>query len=151
MNNQTFGVICIVAGMAVGGYFSRAMWRMIGTHRWKIGRAKILESYVIDNASSVEPYVKYSYTANGVSYESETIAPNNYVISSPSTAASLRSMERMIAAYPVGAQVKMYFDPSNPQNSVLTTSEPIFGNLVVLFVSLMFLTAGWSLMSAKPL
>jgi hypothetical protein len=45
----------------------------------------------------------------------------------------------------------MYFDPSNPQKSVLTTSEPIFGNLVVLFVSLMFLTAGWSLMSAKPL
>jgi uncharacterized membrane protein YccC len=47
--------MCIVAGLVVGGYFVRAIWRTMATRRWRISRAKILESYVKDLALPFSP------------------------------------------------------------------------------------------------
>jgi Protein of unknown function (DUF3592) len=151
MNNQLFGVISIAVGLGLGAFFVMAMRRMLATRSWSVGRAQVLESYVNDSENSLALHVKYSYIVRGTRYVSDTIAPNNYAYDNPACKASLASMQKMLAPYPVGATVPVYFDPQDPQKAVLTRSESIFTNAIIVLVALIFIVVGFGLMGSKAL
>jgi Protein of unknown function (DUF3592) len=146
MNNQTFGFIAIAVGIGVGIYFVRALKRQFATGKWIAASGEVLESKVLDHGSSLEPYVKYSYVVRGQTYISDRMAPNQYVFSQP---ASISSVEKMIAPYRAGKPIKIYFNPQNPQDAVIKKSDSMFGNIIILAVSLIFIIAGLGLMNKK--
>jgi Protein of unknown function (DUF3592) len=145
-NNQIFGIVSIAVGICVGLYFLWTLKRQLAKRKWIAVSGKVLESRILDNQSSLEPFVKYSYVVRGETYISDMITPNKYVFEAP---ASESSLNRMIAPYPVGKTIKVYFDPNNPQNAVLKKNDSILGNIIFVIVSLMFIFGGFGLMSQK--
>ncbi|MGB7208141.1 MAG: DUF3592 domain-containing protein [Pyrinomonadaceae bacterium] len=146
MNNQIFGYISIAVGICVGIYFAWTLKRQLATRKWIVVSGKVLESRILDHGSSLEPYVKYSYIVRSANYISDNITPNKYVFEQP---ASESSLNRMIAPYPVGKTIKVYFDPQDPQNAVLKKNDSILGNIVFVVVSLIFIVVGYELMMQK--
>jgi Protein of unknown function (DUF3592) len=146
MNNQIFGFISIAVGIGIAAYFVWAMKRQLATGKWIAASGKVLESRILDHGSSLEPYVKYSYVVRGQTYISERMAPNNYVYDQP---ASMSSINRMIAPYAVGKTIKVYFDPNNPQDAVLKKRDSIFGDIILVVVSLIFIFVGLGLVTGK--
>ncbi len=146
MNHQIFGFISIAVGICVGAFFVRAMKRQLATGKWIIAKGQVLESRILDHGSSLEPYVKYNYVVRGETYISDRISPNKYVFDQP---ASESSLHRMIAPYQVGKTIRVYFDPNNPNAAVLKKRDSIFGDIIIVAVSLMFIAAGFGLMSQK--
>jgi hypothetical protein len=146
MNNQIFGFISIAVGVGLALYFVWAMKRQLATVKWFAASGKVLESKILDHGSSLEPYVKYSYVVRGQTYISERMAPNAYVYDQP---ASKSSLNRMIAPYTVGKTIKVYFDPTNPQDAVLKKSDPILTNVILVIVSGIFIFVGLGLVVGK--
>ncbi len=146
MNNQIFGFIAIGVGIGIGIYFVRALKRQFATQKWIAARGQVLESRIKDNVSSLELYVKYTYVVRGQTYISDRISPSKYVYDKP---ASEWSLKRMIAPYQVGKPTKVYFNPENPQESVLKKNDSILANIIILAVSLIFIFVGFGLMTQK--
>lgn len=146
MNIQVFGFISIAVGAVVGLYFARSIKRQRAISRWIAAKGQVLESRIQDNGSSLEPYVKYNYVVRGKTYISDRIAPNNYVVSAPASASSL---ERIIAPYPAGKSIDVYYDPNSPQNAVLEKTDAIFGAIIIISVSLMFFVFGLAMVLGK--
>ena len=146
MNNQIFGFISIAVGIGVGIYFVWSIKRQVSAGKWIAATGNVLESRVLDHGSSLEPYVKYSYVVRGQTYVADKISPNPRVYSQP---ASESSLNRMIAPYTVGKTTKVYFDPNNPQAAVLRKRDSIFGDFILVTVSLIFIVVGFGLMTEK--
>lgn len=72
------------------------------------------------NLSYHRPWVQTTYSVNGKSLVCERFAFNDHLIS----AGSKKQAEEMVKSYQVGQSVQVYYDPNDPQKSVL---EP--GNL----------------------
>lgn len=110
---------------------------------WPTTEGVIIRSYVSfdpggDSSETYGPRVGFKYTVLGKEYE-------NYEISykqEPETN-DKGSAEEVIARYPNGKAVKVYYLPKNPQISVL---EPGLGDgwpfLVLLLESVVFIVAG---------
>lgn len=62
------------------------------------------------------PVVQYSYQVGGQTYQGQKIAPGPEVGGSGASA--------VIARYPIGAQVTVYYDPQNPADAVLEQKAP---------------------------
>jgi hypothetical protein len=146
MNNQIFGFISIAVGICVGIYFLWTLKRQLATGKWIAVSGKVLESRILDHGSSLEPYVKFNYVVRGATYIADKFSPNPHVYSQP---ASESSLNRMIAPYPVGKTIKVYFDPQNPQNAVLRKNDSILGNIILVVVSLIFIVVGFGMMRPK--
>jgi hypothetical protein len=139
MNNQTFGFILIAVGVCVGIYFAWTLKRQLITSKWFAASGKVLESRILDHGSSLEPYVKFSYSVRGETFIADKLSPNPQVYSQP---ASVSSLNRMIAPYAIGKPVKVYFNPENPQEAVLKKNDSILGNIIIAAVSLAFIIGG---------
>ena len=146
MNSQIFGFISITVGLGIGIYFVWSLKRQLATGKWIAATGKVLESRILDHGSSLELYVKYSYVVRGQTYIAVKLSPNPKVYSQP---ASESSLNRMLAPFTVGKTTKVYFDPQNPQNAVLKKNDSIFGNIIILIVSLIFVFGGLGLMLKK--
>lgn len=84
-----------------------------------------------EDGDTYTPRVSYSYTVNSVSYESYAIkfGENTY--------SSEREAQEILARYPAGQVVQVYYDPSDPDSAIL---EPGVsgGSYIVLSVGLLF-------------
>jgi hypothetical protein len=85
-----------------------------------------------EDGDSYTPHVAYTYQVNGVSYESYTIKFGENTYSSERTA------QEIIGQYPVGQEVTVFYDPTDPDSAIL---EPGVsgGSYIVLSVGLLFL------------
>jgi len=77
--------------------FSTIQWRRSGS----------------SNSSSAFPVVQYSYQVNGQQYNGAKLAPGPEVGGS--------GANKVIAKYPAGAQVMVFYNPQNPSDAVLET------------------------------
>lgn len=145
MNNQIFGIISIAVGIIVGIYFLWTLKRQFATLKWIATSGKVLESRIIYNQSSYEPYVKYCYVVRGTTYVCDYITPNKSTFEQ----ATESTLNKMIAPYPVGNPVEVYFNPQNPREAVLKKNDSIFGSIIFVVVSGIFIVAGFALMSQK--
>lgn len=79
--------------------------------------------------------VRYQYVVDDTACVSDTISfGSKLYLGRPSA-------EEVVAMYPVGAKVAVYYDPHKPQLATLETGISV-GNFIVLGLSAMFLLAG---------
>jgi len=69
-----------------------------------------------NNGTSAYPVVQYSYEVLGRTYQGNKIMPGPEVGGS--------GTHKIVARYPMGAQVMVYYDPNAPSNSVLERDMP---------------------------
>lgn len=90
--------------------------KMNAVQSWASTMGTVLASYLErrrsgDSGSVNYPVVQYSYQVGGQAYQGAKIAPGMTV---GGTGAG-----RVIAKYPEGAQVMVFYDPNNPSDAVL--------------------------------
>lgn len=64
---------------------------------------------------SIYPVVVYQYTVNGKGYQSQTIKAGEQFFN----VRIIGQAQETVSRYPIGAQVLVYYNPANPQESAL--------------------------------
>lgn len=77
--------------------------------------ASSVQSRRSGNSISTYPVVVYQYDVNGKSYQSQTIKAGDQFFNVRIIGEAQATADR----YPVGAQVMVYYNPANPQESAL--------------------------------
>jgi hypothetical protein len=95
-------------------FFTRRKMAAINT--WSSTMGTVLMSTVewrhsSDSGSTAYPVVQYSYQVNGQTYQGMKIAPG------PEMGGT--GAQKVVARYPAGAQVMVFYDPKNPADAVL--------------------------------
>jgi len=125
-----FGVTLILFGII---FFSRR--RYARTRRWSSTMGSVTTSKVEGRGGSdgdviSYPLVVYQYTVGEKSYTSEKIRPGTNWGGS--------GADKVIARYPVGSQVAVYYDPANPSTAALERNPP---SLAWAWIALILLNA----------
>ena len=100
-------------------YFMRR--KMAAVSQWPSTMGSVVMSRVewrssSDSGSTAYPVVHYSYQVNGQAYEGYKLAPGPEV---GGTGAN-----KIVARYPAGAQVMVFYNPQNPSEAVLEKKAP---------------------------
>jgi uncharacterized protein DUF3592 len=96
--------------------------RMAAVSQWPSTMGTVNASYLErrhssgDSGSTNYPVVQYSYQVSGQAYQSTKLAPGPEV---GGTGAG-----KVVARYPAGAQVMVFYNPQNPSDAVLETKAP---------------------------
>ena len=95
--------------------------RMAAVRQWPSTMGTVNTSYLERRSSSDSgytnyPVVQYSYQVGGQPYQGMKIAPGPDV---GGTGAG-----KVVARYPAGAQVMVFYNPQNPSDAVLETKAP---------------------------
>lgn len=95
--------------------------RMAAVSQWPSTMGTVHGSYLERRSSSEGgytnyPVVQYSYQVSGQAYQGVKIAPGPEV---GGTGAG-----KVIARYPIGAQVMVFYNPQKPSDAVLETKAP---------------------------
>jgi hypothetical protein len=104
--------------------------KMTAVSQWPSTMGSVVMSR-IDRRSSSDgytdyPYVQYSYQIGGQTYQSTKLAPGPDV---GGTGAG-----KVVAKYPAGAQVMVFYDPQNPAEAVLERKAPAMWLMWLLLV-----------------
>ena len=84
---------------------------------------------------SYTPEIVYHYTVDGKDYESK-------VISYAFVEGSEREANEKVSLYPAGSQVKVFYDPSSPEQACLEHGGSARGFAIPVGASIIFMTAG---------
>jgi hypothetical protein len=92
----------------------------VNAERWPTTEGRVLESYVVhggggDLFDTMTPIINYEYHVAGKKYVASTVQIGDYL---PWAAARVK-------AYPQTRQVRVYYDPKNPQRAVLDPAYPL--------------------------
>ena len=139
-NDQTAGIICLIAGGAIGAFFIWTILRRRSINKWSVTDGKVLDSRLHRTADSFEPYVKYSYEAGGKNYTNDKLYTVNYLSEDE------KYSEKLIAPYKVGKSVTVYFNPLDPSDSVLEKRSTLFIDILWVMVSMIFIFIGIKLL-----
>lgn len=110
-------------------FFTRRKMTAVGQWPTTMGTviaSRIDERYSSDSGRVDYPWVQYSYQVSGQPYQSTKIAPGMEV---GGTGAS-----KVVARYPAGAQVMVFYNPQNPSEAVLERKAPAQWLMWVLLV-----------------
>ncbi len=111
---------------------------------WPSVTGKVVEAYISSHSGtdsegeSVEVYapkVVYEYAVNGVVHRSDRLA-----IGPAATYPKRRRAEQEVARYPVGSEVRVFYNPQNPAEAVLQTS--LQAGKTMLILGIIFLVLG---------
>jgi hypothetical protein len=99
-------------------------------------------SYETTDKTNATPFVTYTYDVDGKTYKEGSISPGDLTI------ADTENAEKVVARYPRGSVVTVYYNPKNPSQAVLEKSSQaqiggmygilIFGNLLMPIVVLLY-------------
>lgn len=95
--------------------------KMAAVSQWPSTMGTVNSSYLESRSSSEGgstnyPVVQYSYQISGQTYQGSKLAPGPEV---GGTGAG-----KVVARYPVGAQVMVFYNPENPSDAVLERKAP---------------------------
>ncbi|MFZ5818894.1 MAG: DUF3592 domain-containing protein [Chloroflexota bacterium] len=145
----TFIVVGAVGGSAllVNAIFLVSIFstqrKASAAQHWPTAAGAVIESRLESRRSSNNrgwvnyPRVMYTYNVGGQSYVSNRVSPGMEVGGT--------SAPGVIAKYPVGSQVKAYYNPHNPSEAVLETNTPASVKMlwfVLVIVNLMMCGIG---------
>ena len=94
---------------------------------WPSAPGKILEGKWRMSHTSPEFKGRYSYSVHGKNYESTRVTMADWYFT-----AGVIAIRRFEKLFPVGREVPVYYDPANPERSVLY--KPGFGSPIFLIV-----------------
>lgn len=111
-------VILNVAFLAIIFFMRR---RMAVVSQWPSTMGSVMMSTIElrssgDGGTSEYPVVQYSYQVGGQAYQSMKLAPGPEVGGS--------GARNVVARYPAGAQVMVFYNPQNPSDAVLEKKAP---------------------------
>jgi hypothetical protein len=120
----TFGILGIVLLILNAVFFGIIFFmrrKMAQVSQWPSTMGTVAMS-TIERRSSGEggysdyPVVQYAYQVNGQAYQSLKLAPGPEVGGS--------GARKVVAKYPAGAQVMVFYNPQNPSDAVLEKKAP---------------------------
>jgi len=94
-----------------------------------------------DSGPTYSPLIKYRYSVNGTDYTSKRYTYGAASTSDRGYAAGV------VARYPKGKRITVYYDPAHPAESVLSVEVPGFYHLMILFLQ-PFVVAGLGLIAS---
>ena len=108
-----FSTISLLFGL---GFVALGLWmraRGSASQNWPSVEGVIVESRIDGfDLDSQSPRVAYTYTVNGSEFRGTRISYSGH-------GTSKAAMEALIAPYPIGRVVRVFFDPESPATSVL--------------------------------
>lgn len=112
-------IILVLAGVSIL-FFSTQQWILAyASLNWQTAQGEIVVSEAIactkKRQHRHQARIIYEYSVNGVLYSSENITYSTDV----STETCRDAEEEVMAQYPLGKSVLVYYNPENPENSVL--------------------------------
>ena len=116
------GFVFLVLNVIFLGIIFFMRRRMAAVSQWPSTLGAVNASYLerrsssSDSGSTNYPVVQYSYQVGGQAYQSTKLAPGPEV---GGTGAG-----KVVARYPAGAQVMVFYNPQNPSDAVLETKAP---------------------------
>ena len=115
------GFVLIILNAIFLGIIFFLRRKMAAVSQWPSTMGTVNSSYLERRSSSEGgstnyPVVQYSYQIGGQSYQSSKLAPGPDV---GGTGAG-----KVVARYPVGAQVMVFYNPQNPSDAVLERKAP---------------------------
>ncbi len=136
------GIFLFVFGLIFGlvGFISKR--RAAASLQWPTASGQIISSVIhtststdSDGASSTtyEPKVEYTYTIMGSPISGRRIAFG-------AMGSDYASAQKVLAAYPVGTAVTVYYNPEKPADSVLENKAR--GGTVFLILGIVFMVVG---------
>ena len=127
------GFVLVILNVVFLGVIFFMRRRMAVVSQWPSTMGTVLNSTIewrssSDSGSTAYPVVQYSYQVNGQSYQSYKLAPGPEVGGT--------GAQKVVAKYPAGAQVMVFYNPQNPSDAVLERKAPaqwLFWLLLVIF------------------
>lgn len=101
----------------------------------RVVRSEVDHSTDAEGGDSYTPEIEYEYTVDGLEYE------NNRVRFGENSYSSRRRAEEETGRYPVGRRVEVYYEPGDPDNSVLEPGATL-GSYLGVVMGAMFLGIG---------
>jgi Protein of unknown function (DUF3592) len=137
MSNQIAGFICLLIGAAAGVFFVYTLMRAKQLSKWIVTQGTVLESKLRPvGYDSFEPFVVFEYKVRGTHYRHDTNKKFNYIYEYEDQAI------KKLKPYQIGKSVKVYFDPQNPQDSVLEKRDAIWLYFFWAIFSFFFIFCG---------
>jgi len=137
------GVLLIFGGVGVFAIYTgrKSIRQADASQRWPATTGKITNAQVEysssidtegDSRDSYSPRVSYEYQALGQTYTGTKIS-----FGFSKSYGSRRQAEDELARYPLGSQVTVYYDPSNPAEAVLERKAG--GSMLATVVGVIFI------------
>ncbi|MEM9409830.1 MAG: DUF3592 domain-containing protein [Planctomycetota bacterium] len=112
-----FGSVFLFAGLTMSWFFwISPLWSWHNAKAWKTATANIIDSRIerhdSDDGPKFTAEFEYEYSVEGLLFKNDRYDFLN-------TQGNRSSAQKLIAKYPIGTELKIHFDPNNPQNSVI--------------------------------
>lgn len=136
------GAILAVLGVGVLAFTLRVALRGVATYRWARAEATILESGVDREQNDgvwYEARLSYEYEINGQTYVGRDLRGSPAVVWGWPWFA-----QRVIARYPVGTRVDVYYSPSDPACAVLERGVNLGWLAGVSAIAAVLLAGAWN-------
>ncbi len=120
-------IVLTVLGLFLVGYNADRLTRLSARKSWPTAPGRVIESEV-HGTEAIRPLVVYSYDVGGVSYTDSS------TLEAPTFGNGRKEYEvarDLSQEHPEGSYVRVYYDPSNPAESVLMPEAPwdIYGKI----------------------
>ena len=129
----SIGCVLVILNAVFLGVIFFTRRKMATVSKWPSTMGTIQSSYIdwrssSDSGTTAYPVIQYSYQVGGQAYQSNKLAPGPEI---GGTGAN-----KVVARYPAGAQVMVFYNPQNPAEAVLERKAPalwLFWLLLVVF------------------
>ena len=136
------GFVAIIIGIVAFLYGLYCLFRMFAFRKWESTEGKILESYKTTRKENFQTFedaeIKYEYEIKGKIYRSSVIKASGDM-SGDAKKKGVSDIDRLLAKYPAGGRVIVYYNPSIPKMACLEQGGGeamficlVFGPLAVL-------------------
>ena len=115
---SVFAMLFGATGLGLIGFNIWLRQKAAQTAQWANTQGVIVESFVDDSDSdSIAPRLVYTYQVNG-----QTL--RGWRVSYALRGANRRAVEEIVARYPSGKKVLVFYDPNAPASAVLENTPP---------------------------
>lgn len=132
-----FGFLFAGVGVLILRWSLTEIVRSRRSRRWPSVMGRVLSSEVSSNlvkaSTNYWPNVRYEYEVEGMSHNNDTIGFGQ------NGNATLGMASALVAQYPSGQQVKVFYDPNSPKTSCLQTNTLNSGTYVAVFIGVFFI------------
>jgi hypothetical protein len=125
-----------------GGFELRDRAR--GMARWPSVRGRVTAGAVVagttfdDGSPAYYPVITYRYVVAGREYEGKRRTLINVGVGGLLRGAA----QQVVARYPVGSEVTVFYDPANPGEAVLERTNPVSGPILLFALGAALVVAG---------
>ncbi len=134
------GLVFLAVGVAGVTSWRRTMKRSRASLSWPTVQGRVLASDVLTRYSDQSRYdrasVLYQYVVGGTTYSSDTVFHSAVRLSG-----NIQRARETVSRYPVGSEVRVYYDPDDPEAAVLVPGTAAFSG-AALAIGLFFAFTG---------